>query len=298
MTEEHATLIQKEVIEPINAKFGVELEAQFRPTNPWSPADAVGKVEAVPAKNLTPVDVVLGADPKSLGKVAIYPPRLPANLERLPAPRQAELKARFKEKLAEYSAYVGLKRDPKIERMRRALKPGGATVEISSGGRTTRFELELKEVRNGSTIELRYQKLVVNGDTIVAKGSRPRAIGSDYDGHALLAAKDGKNLPSSVRSQVELEFMDGMRKLARDHGVPFGFHGFTHNGFDIGAADFRKVFKYLLMHMSDADRQVAAARYAKQFGTTPEALLKDLGAPEFVVKITAGGVTTGPGAGP
>ncbi|HWI72479.1 MAG TPA: hypothetical protein VNT55_11020, partial [Baekduia sp.] len=58
----------------LNQKFGVRGEIQVRPINAYSAniRDGIGKVEAVPTKNLTPDDVLMGAPEEWLGQTAYY----------------------------------------------------------------------------------------------------------------------------------------------------------------------------------------------------------------------------------
>ena len=60
---------------------------------------------------------------------------------------------------------------------------------------------------------VRYDELVVDGRTIVKKGSKPRWMVSDYDGNAVLQVS-GKDLPPSVRGLLEIEVMRLQREAA------------------------------------------------------------------------------------
>lgn len=306
MGRESAELISEEVVGPVQRKFasaGLKIELQVRPTNPWSRAvkNGVGKVVLIPTKNLEVTDVLLGADARALGQAAHYRPRLPRFTEVLPGPVKRALKARYAQKLEEYTAYraakAGLTRGSKMERMTRALKPGGATLTETFGTKTTKFKMELAEQHYGETVALRYKELVVDGDVLVRRGHAGAPVTSDFDIHAAIVSGAGQ-LPAAIRGQAELLLYDGMRKLAVNKGIPFGFHGFTFNGFDIGATTYRKLFGYILEHLSAENARRVAAYFAPKFGTTPEKLLGDLTHGEFVVKITADGVTTGPGVNP
>lgn len=90
---------------------------------------------------------------------------------------------------------------------------------------------------------------------------------------------------------------DGGRvSQGRRGGVfPFGFHGFTHSGFDVAAKDFRYILKYQLMYMSDEQAAKLAAKFARIYGTTPQESLEGYIKGKLLVKITASGSTLGPG---
>ncbi|MGK2954861.1 MAG: hypothetical protein ACSLFI_04210, partial [Solirubrobacterales bacterium] len=74
-------------------KFGVDMEIQARPINKFAAGvkDGIGKVEAIPTKNLTPDDIILGAPEKWIGQTTYYRPRLPKNFKGLDAAEQARL---------------------------------------------------------------------------------------------------------------------------------------------------------------------------------------------------------------
>ena len=98
----------KQIVKNVNEKFGVKVEIQARPINEYAAKvkGGIGKVEAVPTKNLTPDDVILGAPPEWVGQAGYYPPKLPKNFNKLDAAEKARLQLRFDEKSKEFKQFI------------------------------------------------------------------------------------------------------------------------------------------------------------------------------------------------
>lgn len=267
-------------VKKLNAKFGVRGEIQVRPINGYSASirDGIGKVEAVPTKNLTPDDVLMGAPEAWLGQTAYYKPKRPTGLGKLADADRQRIELRYEEKLDEYKKFKGLIDDEsgKAAKVKKMLKPGGAEVEL---GQNYKAKIELTAIEKDGATLIQYKKLAVNG-TPVFKG-KPRPIVSDADFHAVVDSATGRNLPASVRAQYELELMNEFSKAQRSGLLPFGFHGWTHSGFDVKSKDFRLVSKYLLMYASEDQ----ARRYAQHWGPR---FFPELGKAAAVDKVLAG----------
>lgn len=280
----------QQVIGEINAKFGVKVQLRARPINEHAARvkGGVGKIETIGTMGLTPDDVVLGAPQKWLGQSAYYRPRLPANFKSLSKSTQDRYRARFKDKLREYRQFHGDLPDKtgKTANVHRALEKGGGEFKLGRSGKVV-MELEKVTDPSGATL-IRYKKLVVNGRPVFTGKSRP--IVSDMDIDAVVDELTGRHLPAPIRGQVELELMDRFRKLSDEGVLPWGFHGWTHSGFDLTTSDYRNVLKYMLMYMDKDEAAKVAAKYAKIYGTTPDEFLRGLTTGKMVVKITAAGV--------
>lgn len=278
------------VIGELNAKFGVKIQLRARPINEHAARvkGGVGKIEAIGTMGLTPDDVVLGAPQKWLGQSAYYRPRLPANFKSLNSSTQARYRARYKDKLREYRQFQGDLPDKtgKTANVHRALKKGGGEFKLGRSGKVV-MELEQVTDRSGAVL-IRYKRLVVNGRPVFT--GKPRPIVSDMDIDAVVDELTGRHLPPSIRGQLELELMDRFRKLSEEGVLPWGFHGWTHSGFDLTTGDYRNVLKYMLMYMDKDEAAKVAAKYAKLYGTTPDEFLRGLTTGKMLVKITAAGV--------
>jgi uncharacterized membrane protein len=281
----------------LSEKFGIKIEIQARPINEFAAKvkGGIGKVEAVPTKNLTPDDVLLGAPEEYLGQTAYYRPVKPKNFSKLSKDVQERLGQRIKEKGKELDQFLGKTPDPtgKADKVRKALKKGGAEFELGKNGKVV-MELE-KTTHKSGAILIRYKKLSVNGKAVFT--GKPRPIVSDVDMNALIDSATGKHLPAGIRGQAELELMREFSKAAEEGVFPFGYHGWTHSGFDIAGADFRHILKYQLMYMSDDAAKKLAAKYAKIYGVKPEEFLDGYTKGKMLVKITPTSATLGPGAG-
>jgi hypothetical protein len=115
--------------------------------------------------------------------------------------------------------------------------------------------------------------------------------------NAVVDAATGRHLPAGIRGQVELEVMRQFAKAAEEGVFPFGYHGWTHSGFDIAAADFRHILKYQLMYMNEKDAVKLAKKYAAIYGIDPSEFLDGYTRGKLLVKITATDAVLGPGAG-
>lgn len=279
-----------------SAKFGVDMEIQARPINKFAASvkDGIGKVEAIPTKNLTPDDIILGAPEKWIGQTTYYRPRLPSNFKGLDAAEQARLKQRWKDKYEEWQQFQGNIKD-KTGKTAKVLKALDGEVEVSLG-KNGKLLMELeKTVDKSGAILISYKKLAVNGKPVFKGGPRP--IISDVDFNAVIDAATGRHLPAGIRGQAELWVMREFAKAAEDGIFPFGYHGWTHSGFDIASADFRHILKYQIMYADEAGALALAKKFAPLFGTTPDKLLEGYARGKLLVKITATGAVLGPGAG-
>jgi len=265
MTPEQLDYVSRE-LRRINQKFDVDLELQIRPVNAYSAniKGGIGKVEAIPTKNLKPEDVQLGAPAEWLGQPAYFKPTLPKNFKKLPEPEQRTLQLRFDEKLDEYLMFTGKKADPtgKADKVKKMLKAGGAEVEL---GQAYKGKIQLETKQKGGATLIQYKKLEVNGRPVFDPKKGPRPIVSDFDMNALIDKRSGRHLPAGIRGQIELEVMNFMSKAQYEGLIPFGFHGWTHSGFDLKSGDFRHVAKHMLMYASDAEALKFARRWAPQF---------------------------------
>ena len=253
-----------DTLKRLNKKFGVNIELQVRPVNGYSAQikDGIGKVEAVPTKNLTPDDVMMGAPSEWLGQTAYYKPVKPKGFDKLGAVDKQRVELRYNEKLTEYEQFKGLKPDPtgKAAKVEKMLKPGGAEVQL---GIAYKGRIELEATTKGGATLIRYKKLEVNGQAVF-KG-KPRPIVSDFDINAAVDAVSGKHLPAGIRGQVELELMNAFSKAQHDGLIPFGFHAWTHSGFDFSSTDFRYIAKYMLMYASEKQALSFARHWAPKF---------------------------------
>jgi hypothetical protein len=286
----------QQIVKTINDRFGIDIEIQARPINEFAAKvkGGIGKVEAVPTKNLTPDDVLLGAPQEYLGQTAYYRPKLPKDFAKLTKDVQERLKLRVAEKAKELDQFLGKKPDPtgKAEKVRKALEKGGEEFTLGKNGKVL-MELEQTTHKSGAIL-IRYKKLAVNGKAVFT--GKPRPIVSDVDFNAVIDRVTQKALPAGIRGQVELNVMREFAKAAEDGVFPFGYHGWTHSGFDVTATDFRYILKYMLMYMSDEEAARIAAKYAPIYGTTPQEFLDGYTKGKLLVKVTATGSTLGPGS--
>ncbi|HNC94302.1 MAG TPA: hypothetical protein PLJ64_12265, partial [Solirubrobacterales bacterium] len=286
----------KQIVKNVNEKFGVKVEIQARPINEYAAKvkGGIGKVEAVPTKNLTPDDVILGAPPEWVGQAGYYPPKLPKNFNKLDAAEKARLQLRFDEKTKEFKQFKGVIEDPtgKTAKVHKALKKE-TEFDLGKNGKL-KMELEATTHKSGA-VPISYKKLSVNGKPVFT--GKPRPIISDVDMNAVVDAATGRHLPAGIRGQVELEVMRQFAKAAEEGVFPFGYHGWTHSGFDIAAADFRHILKYQLMYMNEKDAVKLAKKYAAIYGIDPSEFLDGYTRGKLLVKITATDAVLGPGAG-
>ena len=286
----------KKIVKDVNEKFGVNVEIQARPINEYAAKvkGGIGKVEAVPTKNLTPDDIILGAPPEWIGQAGYYPPKLPKNFKSLDAAEKARLQLRFDEKAKEFKQFKGIIDDPsgKTAKVHKALKKE-TEFTLGKNGKL-KMELEATTHKSGAVL-ISYKKLSVNGKAVFT--GKPRPIISDVDFNAVVDAATGRHLPAGIRGQVELEVMRQFAKAAEEGVFPFGYHGWTHSGFDIAATDFRHILKYQLMYMNEKDAVKLARKYAAIYGIDPSEFLDGYTRGKLLVKITATDAVLGPGAG-
>jgi hypothetical protein len=296
-TPDQVSLFQS-IAKKVGDKFGVPIEIQPRPINEYANKikGALGKVEAVGTKNLTPDDLVLGAPAKWIGQPTYYKPKLPRGFAKLAEPIQERLKLRLADKAEELGQFLGEIEDKtgKTENVHRALE-GATEFTLGTNGKL-RMKLAKTVDKATGAILIEYEELAVNGRKIPINGRAP--IVSDSDINAVLNAATGKHLPAGIRGQVELTVMDEMRKAAEAGKIPWGFHAWTHSGFDVASDDYKNVLKYMLMYLPEDEAARVAAKYAKIYGTTAESFLKGYTKGKFLLKITGSSVSLGPGASP
>ena len=112
----------------------------------------------------------------------------------------------------------------------------------------------------------------------------------------MVDAATGRHLPAGIRGQVELEVMRQFAKAAEEGVFPFGYHGWTHSGFDIAAADF-VTSSSTSSYMNEKDAIKLAKKYAAIYGIDPSEFLDGYTRGKLLVKITATDAVLGPGAG-
>ena len=266
ITQSDSTKVQG-IIADVEREFGVELEIQARASNVHSAKflnsaeGAVPKPEVFKAKNISDLDVVLGADEKALGQLGVYEPKLPAEsfLNKLDPQTRSELKYRYDTQQKVWMEW----NDPTsafAKKFDKASKPGGATFEFDvptaagdatpNAPRTYQIQVDQQQVgRNKTTVIQAIQD-----------GQR-KPIVSDIDFHAYIDAK-GQSLPAEVRGRIELELQ---RRFA-DSGIAYGHHGATFNGYDwkgldeVGGAIAR--FQYGIETRPAAEAAALAERFA------------------------------------
>ena len=277
MTPQQLDFISGE-LDRLNKKFGVDIELQVRPVNAYSAQikGGIGKVEAIPTKNLTPDDLLLGAPEEWLGQPAYYKPVKPTGLDKKPSADRQRIELRYEEKLQEYKQFKGQAKDPtgKADKVRKLLKPGGAEVAL---GTAYKGKIELKQTTKDGATLIEYKQLEVNGRPVFNPKDGPRPIVSDFDINAAIDSSTGRNLPAGIRAQVELELMNSFSKAQHEGLIPFGFHGWTHSGFDFGknfnpsgvfdlsGSDFKNFNKHLLMYATEEQALKFARHYAPKF---------------------------------
>lgn len=257
------------IINEINAKYGVEIEVQCRPGNPASlqyyrNGTGVPKPEWVKPKNTEWMDVVLGAPPESLGKATVFKPVKPtaeALAKYTPAQQQTIL-GRYATQLELYEDAT--KEGGKFfQLIADSQKPGGATVNVG-------FGTGARQVKG-----LRYSLRAV-GDAgqeafvVIDEAAGGKFVLSDADYQAVVK-KTGAHLPAGKRGQIELDFMNRLRKET----VSFGGHGWSHSGFDLPS----KYSKPFVQFVTESSSPAAARRTLEWFVARGEL-------PEWVVKIS------------
>lgn len=297
-------------LEAAAQKLGVKIDAQlsFRPRNTYSAAieDGVGKnmfVKKIKAGD--DIDVILGMDPSGLGKGAVYNPKRPADFASYPKPKQVEMEQRIKDMRAGYQEWFNPKSD-----IGKAQRKGGVTVSSSIKDNTvTKIKMKVSGVEKNGTIAVRYDELIVDGQTIVKRGAKPRWMVSDYDGNAFLQV-NGKDIPAAVKGFLETELMRLQRSagatVGDTPGMAVSYHGFTKNAFDLSDISktldpsetaYRRTFKFLLEGLSDADAKKALDLYLKKYGDGDDykKLLGEYTSGGLVIQVTRDGARTAQG---
>jgi len=287
-----------DVVAEVKEKFGVDLEIQARPSNPYSvqylnsELGAVGKPEIFKAKNLSDIDVILGADPKGLGKLGVFEPKLPPErvLAKMPPELAKEVRLRFTTQKGVWSDWNN-PASKFAKNYAKAAKPGGGTFEFEvptaaedvtpSKPREYQIEVAVTKPGRNNTISF-YEK--TTGKPIV----------SDIDFHGYFKT-GGTPLEAGKRGQLELF----LQKRWKDSGIAFGDHGATLNGFDWagsgtqGGAVARH--KFGLEFMEPAAAHARAQELAAQLGVPVEELLAGYTPGKFVVTFRQGQVAVGYG---
>ena len=276
--------------------YDIDLALSFRARNLHSTdvKDGVGKIGLFTTKTGTLTDVQLGMDRRALGKGVIYKPQLPPAKEfnKLGDAERHALIQRHAEMLEQYRAY-----QKPGSPARKAATKGGTVYENKFKGQTTmRAEVKTKEKYFGETIALQYEKLIVDGRTIVDPKKAARWMISDFDGNAILSAKGGKNLPAGIRATIEQRLNRKLIAAAESKGFAYGFHGFTYNGSDVETDKHRKLVKYLLESLDGPERKVMIDQYLKKYGLSDyQQLLESYESGQYVIRVTRDGATAATG---
>lgn len=281
----------------------IDLEYSVRGTNPFTAAklrDANGnllmtpKNELMKSKSITAEDIMLGADPKFAGEVALYEPRLPHPdvWAKLSSAERSSLQRRAKKQLKAFDEYHDTSSDFR-KLIERGKKPGGSPELLNApGGKALRevpFDVSVVETDSGMI-------------RILDKANGNRPFGSDLDGHALLNSS-GKTLPSGIKSQIELKFI---RRLEKD-GIAHGGHGWTKAAFDLESKQGKLRAGFLLENLPPEVARVQATEFIKKYNKTIDAhnavpgnkkrkklvledFIEEIEAGQKVVKITANNV--------
>ncbi len=119
-------------------KSAIGLRAKGHPAKP----------EFLKMKSIKEVDVHLGASKADLGKVGYFEPKLPANLQSLPAHVQTQVKARYAARLEEWTKYSG-----EVRRLEGAglIKRQGQTIADPKSGKAFTSDYDLFDIRKGKT---------------------------------------------------------------------------------------------------------------------------------------------------
>ncbi len=285
-----------QVIGEVKEKFGVDLEIQARPSNIHSvqylnsELGAVGKPEIFKAKNISDVDVILGADTKSLGQLGVFEPRLPPKrvLAKMPAELAQEVKLRYETQKKVWKDW----NDPSSvfrKNFEKATQPGGGTFDFevpTAGGdpipnAARKYEIEVDVAKAGR-----------NGTLTFFERTTGKPIVSDVDFHGYFKTT-GSGLDAGTRGQIELYLQTRWKQT----GIAFGDHGATLNGFDwagsgtAGGAVARH--KFGLEFMEPAAARARAGELAAEYGVPVEKLLEGYVPGKFVVTFRRGSVGVG-----
>jgi PKD repeat protein len=286
------------VIKEVQEKFGVDLEIQARPSNVHSvqylnsELGAVGKPEIFKAKNITDVDVILGADEKALGQLGVFEPHLPRKkvLDTMPDALANDVKLRYDTQKKVWKDW----NDPESafrQNYEKAAQPGGGTFDFQVP--TAKGDLVPSAPRKYQ-IEVELSKPGRNGTRRFFEKTTGRPIVSDIDFHAYFQ-NGGKALDPGTRGQIELY----LQQRWKETGIAFGDHGATLNGFDWagsgtgGGAVARH--KFGLEFMEPAAARARAEELGAQLGVPAEKLLEGYVPGKFVVTFRRGQVAVGYG---
>lgn len=286
------------VIAEVKEKFGVDLEIQARPSNPHSvqylnsELGALGKPEIFKAKNLSDIDVILGADPKGLGKLGVFQPKLPPKsvLAKMPPELASEVELRFNTQKSVWKDWTDEASKFKKNYVK-ASQPGGGTFEFdvpTAAGDTAPVAPRQYQIEVGITKPGR------NGTVSFFEKQSGQPIVSDVDFHGYFKT-NGSPIEAAKRGPVELY----LQRRWKETGIAFGDHGATLNGFDWagsgtpGGAVARH--KFGLEFMEPAAARARAAELSRELGVPVEQLLEGYTPGKFVVTFRQGQVAVGYG---
>jgi PKD repeat protein len=308
ITQQDASRIQA-IVRRVKELFGVDIELQARPSNPYSAPflnsaeGALGKSEILKVKSLQDVDVVLGADPRSLGKVGVFEPKLPPSnvMDSLPPELQKQVRDRFKTQAKNWADW----NDPSSELAQNYAKvsqPGGADISF-----TTPTE---KGAKSGGTRSIHLEADIRTYDkrNTITFYDRPtgKEIVSDVDFHATLqiVGEDTRALSGKFRGEVQAF----LQREFSSSGIAFGKHGITVDAFDwpgLGknVKSTTKWLEFIIDHSSpeQAERLIALwTPRLKALDPSFEAddLRRNVNPGSFVIKFRADTISTGFGASP
>jgi hypothetical protein len=216
------------------ADYNLDLEIQARPSNVHSAkflndaeAYALPKPEVFKAKNISDIDVVLGADESALGQLGVFKPKLPSDSAlRKKGFTEAQLKE-VKDRFTTQNTVWKEWNDPKSEfaqKFAKASQEGGADFkfEVPTGFEQAPNAPRTYHIQATSTPSGRNQTTLIQA----VEDGQTRPIVSDIDFHAYIQA-DG-NIPASIRAQVELD----LDRAFSQSGIAYGKHGATKNAPD------------------------------------------------------------------
>jgi len=304
--------ITQGIVAGVNARLkqrghDVEAEALFRPANPFKVPGAFAKVETVGVKNIAPIDLALGAPPSLLAETAVFKPRKPETLagwKDYPEAEKILLQERYETRLSEYRQFHGARRDITDKKMKEMVKALDRvhTFDQIGQGRTIKMKLSRKEV-DGATV-LKYDYLEVEGKVLIERNGKPRSIGTDYDGAALIDKETRELLKGQVLTDAEFELKRLGEKAALEKGYANPFHGFTASGADASSAEYPFIAHFWLRHLKEADAIREAQKLAADYNrgklagqmVTPAQLLSPVGGlfGRHLLRISASDVSFGP----
>ena len=141
ITQRDSSKIQQ-IIARIEEKFGIKLEIQARASNVHSAKflnsaeGAVPKPEVFKAKNISDIDVLLGADEAALGQLGVFEPKLPSKklktLDSLSPELRKEVLDRFDTQSTMFGRSGTIPTSTFAKKFAKASKPGGARPSSST----------------------------------------------------------------------------------------------------------------------------------------------------------------------